>query len=266
MKKLNHNAVILKQTRINGRIWRMELAAVPLCRRAVPGQFVMVKAGQSDDPLLRRPISIHRCNPEGIELLFEVVGAGTSLFSAMSPGDSLNLIGPLGHGFPLAAARGRTPVLIGGGIGAAPLVFLAQRLCAAGMKPAVLLGARTKDDLLCADDFRRSGCRVSVATDDGSCGRKGYVSCLLEALLKQPTTASRPVIYACGPHPMLKSIYALADTADIPAYVSLETHMACGIGACLGCIVATRQGNQRVCKDGPVFDAQDILWGQSDEN
>lgn len=265
MKNLNHNAVILEQVRINRRVRRMTLAFASGVDPA-PGQFVMLKAGQGDDPLLRRPISIHRRTHEGIELLYEVVGSGTSLMSAMRPGDALSLIGPLGKGFPLAAAKGRTPVLIGGGIGAAPLVFLAEQFCAAGSAPVVLLGSRSKDDLLCAADFRKTGCKVVIATDDGSCGRKGYVSCLLEALLKKPAASAGMVIYACGPRPMLNSIYALADTAGIPAYVSLEAHMACGIGACLGCIVSTNEGNKRVCKDGPVFDAQDILWGQSDED
>lgn len=265
MKDLNLNAVIRKQVQVNTRVWRMTLTSTAGAH-AVPGQFVMVRVGQGDDPLLRRPVSIYRRTAEGIELLYEVVGSGTALLSAMKPKDVLNLIGPLGNGFPLAAAKGRTPVLIGGGIGAAPLVFLAESLCAAGSKPVVLLGARGKGDLLCAADFRKAGCTVAVSTDDGSCGRKGYVSCLLESLLQKPAKAAPPVIYACGPRPMLNSIYALADTAGIPAYVSLEAHMACGIGACLGCIVATNEGNKRVCKDGPVFDAQDILWGQSDEN
>jgi dihydroorotate dehydrogenase electron transfer subunit len=152
-------------------------------------------------------------------------------------------------------------------MGAAPLVFLAEHLTAVSSvkPPVVLLGARTKTDLLCLKDFRKAGCRVITATDDGSCGRRGFVSCQLEELLKGPE-AKKAVIYSCGPRPMLNSVYALADTAGIPAYVSLEAHMACGIGACLGCNVATTAGNKRVCKDGPVFNAQDILWGQSDEN
>jgi dihydroorotate dehydrogenase electron transfer subunit len=265
MKPLDHKAEVLAHRRVNERVMLMELAfpASP----AVPGQFVMVKTGLGDDPLLRRPISIHRRTRNGIELLYEIVGQGTSWLSESSPGASLSVIGPLGNGFPLAAAKGRIPVLVGGGIGAAPLVFLAEKLVASdsGKKPVVLLGARSRSDLLCADDFRSAGCKVVVATDDGSCGRRGFVSCLLADLCADAATG-KSVIYSCGPRPMLNSISSLAGAAGIPAYVSLEAHMACGIGACLGCIVATNEGNKRVCKDGPVFDAQDILWGQSDEN
>ncbi len=265
MKTIEHKAEILAHRYVSERVRRMELAFP--ASACVPGQFVMVKAGCGGDPLLRRPISIHRRTKNGIQLLYEIVGQGTSLLAELKPGAAVSLIGPLGNGFPLDAAKGRTPVLVGGGMGVAPLVFLAEQLrTAAGVnQPIVFLGARSKADLLCAADFRKAGCKVSIATDDGSCGRRGFVSCLLEKILKDPA-AKKAVIYSCGPQPMLNSVYALADTAGCPAYVSLETHMACGIGACLGCVVATSQGNKRVCKDGPVFDAQDILWGQSDEN
>lgn len=265
MKTQEHKAEILAHKRIDERVQLMTLAFPAPC--AVPGQFVMVKAGVGGDPLLRRPISIHRRTKTGIELLYEVVGQGTALLAALRPGAEVSIIGPLGNGFPLVAAKGRTPVLVGGGMGAAPLVFLAEHLTAAASikQPVALLGAHTKKGLLCVKAFRTAGCRVITATDDGSCGRRGFVSCLLKELLES-TARENAVIYSCGPRPMLNSIYELADTAGVAAYVSLEAHMACGIGACLGCTVATTAGNKRVCKDGPVFAAQEILWGQADEN
>ena len=265
MKTAEHRTEILAHKYVNERVRRMELAFP--ASACMPGQFVMVKAGCGGDPLLRRPISIHRRTKNGIQLLYEIVGQGTSLLAELKPGAAVSVIGPLGTGFPLSAAHGCSPILVGGGMGAAPLMFLAEQLvlCAYGMRPIVLLGARTEKDLLCVNEFRKAGCRVITTTDDGSCGRRGFVSCLLEEALKGPA-AGKTVIYGCGPQPMLNSIYSLADTAGIPAYVSLEAHMACGIGACLGCTVATSAGNKRVCKDGPVFNAQDILWGQADEN
>jgi len=145
--------------------------------------------------------------------------------------------------------------LVAGGMGAAPLVFLAQKMKTTN--PLVLIGARTNKDILCVNDFKGSGCKVKLATDDGSNGFKGKVTDLLRAVLKEQKSSQ---IFSCGPHPMLKAVRELAVKNKIKAQLSLEEHMACGIGACLGCVVLTKTGYKRVCKDGPVFISEDLVW------
>ncbi len=235
--------------------FKIVLEAPAIARCAKPGNFVMVKVSEGLEPFLRRPLGIHRVSSASIELLYEVIGKGTRILSQVKPGDHLLVIGPLGNGFKVNSAKGVRPVLVAGGMGVAPLVFLAEKLKA--QKPLVLLGAQTKTKLLCRKDFFASGCQVQIATDDGSQGFKGRVTWLLaEAMSKEQPL----VIYACGPSAMLKEVSRLARHHGLPAQLSLESHMACGIGACLGCVVKTESGYKRVCKEGPVFDAQEIYW------
>ena len=234
---------------------------------AVPGQFATLKIGERMDPLLRRPFSIHRLLHEngvvtGMEILYRVVGNFTGQLAEMKPSETIDLLGPLGHGFSLPAENA-TPVLAAGGIGVAPLVFLAESLNAAGIRmnhTAVFLGGRSDADILCIDDFSRLGMKVRVATEDGSAGEKGLVTAPLEAYLAE----HRPgIIYACGPHGMLEAVYALAARHGIPCEVSIETVMACGLGICMGCAVKTAdhpEGYRHICKDGPVFEASRVFF------
>jgi len=233
---------------------------------SLPGQFVNVKVSDTEEPLLRRPFSIHRKTERRIEILYQVVGKGTEIFSERKAGERLDIIGPLGNGFnyePVAQSR-RSAILVAGGMGVAPLVFLAEKL--SGLHTpgpgltTVLIGAKTKKQILCEKEFKQAGCSVKIATDDGSRGFKGYVSDLLEKDLRPKTYDLRPIIYACGPRPMLKEISRISGKYIIPTQISLEEHMACGIGACLGCAVNTRQGYKRVCQEGPVFEAAQIIW------
>ncbi|MBP7215667.1 MAG: dihydroorotate dehydrogenase electron transfer subunit [Candidatus Omnitrophica bacterium] len=274
-------ATIQKNINMGGAYWRCVLKAPAIAKLAQPGQFINVSVSETAEPLLRRPLGIHRVSGSTIEMLYEVVGQGTRLLSRRAPGEILDIIGPLGNGFTYSTlnTQDAIPILIAGGMGVAPLVFLAEKLAAfrrqkSKSKILVLLGARTRTHLLCEKEMLELGCIVKVATDDGSKGFKGHVTDLLPEVLStidqtHPAVADRPVprllrgpstIFACGPHPMLKAVARLAKEAHIPAQVSLEEHMACGIGACLGCVVATRSGMKRVCKEGPVFDAQHILW------
>jgi dihydroorotate dehydrogenase electron transfer subunit len=260
---LQETVRIVSHARIRRGYFRIALESGNIASSAQPGQFVMVDVKEAGMPLLRRPLGIHSVNKKKIEFLYEAVGAGTQNLSRKKPGEKLGIIGPLGNGFDLALSGScLNPVLVAGGMGVAPLFFLAQRL--AGKKRLatggirVLLGARSRDGILCAQEFRKTGCDVTIATDDGSRGFRGKVTDLLERMLSSVERQS--VIYACGPEPMIKRIAFLSQRYRVPAQVSLEAHMSCGFGACLGCVVDTAQGYKRVCKDGPVFMAQEVIF------
>ncbi len=258
MKKLQIKAGIVKNAQVQGRYFKMTLAAWAIAREAKPGQFINVKVSDTQEPLLRRPLGIHGITG-GLEILYEVVGEGTAILSQRKPGESLDIVGPLGNGFDYRPeAKSQKPqILVAGGMGVAPLLFLAEKL--KHRKLLVLIGAKTKSQILCAGEFKKLGCAVKIATDDGSRSFKGKVTDLLKrelSAIRYPLSA----IYACGPRPMLKEISHLSKKYNIPARISLEEHMACGIGACLGCAVKTKEGFKRVCKDGPVFNAEEIIW------
>jgi dihydroorotate dehydrogenase electron transfer subunit len=239
--------------KVGQQYYKMSLHAPDIARHAKPGQFVSVKLDDSVDPLLRRPLGIHDASGSTIELLYAVVGKGTKILSQKRTGDLLDIIGPLGNGFDISPARGNSPVLIAGGMGVAPLYFLAKKL--KNRDPLVLVGARSKNELICVKEFRALGVRVRISTDDGTAGEKGYVTDLLKSI-----DCCRGIIYACGPEPMLKEISEITYQTKLSAQLSLEEHMSCGFGACLGCVVKTSGGYKRVCKEGPVFDARSILW------
>ncbi len=247
--------------------FKLRLACAKISRLAKPGQFVEIKTVDVDVPLLRRPLGVHRVAGGVFEVLCEIVGKGTELLSKKEPGDFLDVLGPLGNGFDcnLPFNKRNLPILVAGGMGVAPLVFLTEKLAerktqSSKLKTLVLIGAKTKSHILCENDFKKLGCEVKVATDDGSRGFKGKVTELLnrEVASRKLPAAS---IYACGPEPMLRAVAKLSRAHGIPAQVSLEAHMSCGFGACLGCVVNTKDGYKRVCKEGPVFRADDIIWG-----
>jgi len=265
-------ANLLYNKRVKHNYFHCALEAADIARVALPGQFVNVQLTETFDPLLRRPFSIHRVRNSAIEILYEVLGKGSQIFSQKRAGEYLDIIGPLGKGFPIIKT-GQTGlwILAAGGMGVAPLMFLADRLV--HRKVLILLGAKTKDQLLCEKEFKSLGCTCKIATDDGSKGFKGRVTDLLNNLVSSLPAGKAGIeyraclparqvssIYACGPKPMLKEIAVISKNYKIPAQISLEEHMACGIGACLGCAVDTRQGFKRVCKDGPVFLADEIVW------
>ncbi|MCM8795994.1 MAG: dihydroorotate dehydrogenase electron transfer subunit [Candidatus Omnitrophica bacterium] len=254
---------IISHIRIKDKYFRLTLKAAKIAKVAKPGQFLNIKITDNYAPLLRRPFSIHGIENRNIEILYEVVGQGTQILSQRKPGEYLDIIGPLGNGFSYHSFLGdyRLPILVAGGIGVAPLLFLAKRIISDYPKiyPLVLIGGQTEKEVLCSKDFRRFGCKVNIATDDGSCGFRGKVTDLLRHLLL--TIDYRlSTIYACGPQLMLKEISYLSKEYNIPAEISLDEHMACGVGACLGCVVKTKEGYKQVCKDGPVFAAKEVLW------
>ncbi len=242
------------------------LNAPAIAKQTLPGQFLSISL-DDDELLLRRPFSIHRVKGLNLEIIYEVLGKGTESLSRKKPGQKLDIIGPLGNGFNYKTPRHqdtRTPVLVAGGMGVAPLVFLAERLAKlktqnSKLKAVVLIGAKTKNHILCEKEFKELGFDVKITTDDGSRGFKGYVSELLEHQLST-MNYRLSTIYACGPKPMLKEVCRVGKKYRLPVQVSLEEHMACGIGACFGCVVDTKEGYKRVCKEGPVFRADDLIW------
>ena len=259
-------AKLLYNKRVRGSCFCSIIDAPKIAKKAYPGQFMNVKISQDPDPLLRRPLSIHGVRGSSIKILYEVVGPATQVFSQKKAGEYLDIIGPLGNGFSyqLSAISRHYSILVAGGMGVAPLVFLAEKIKKG--KILVLIGAKTKGQILCEKDFRDLGCEVKIATDDGTKGFKGYVSGLLEKILRNYETTpayrtgrkQQTTIYACGPRPMLKEINRISRKYKIAAQISLEEHMACGFGACLGCVVNTKEGFRRVCKEGPVFKADEI--------
>jgi dihydroorotate dehydrogenase electron transfer subunit len=224
----------------------------------LPGQFVQVKIDDSDKVLLRRPVSVHYVDKKKGELwlLIQIVGKGTQYLSCMKPDDYLNLIYPLGNGFsiPETPDKDKKMLLIGGGVGVAPLLYLGACLKERGFTPTFLIGARTEENFLQLDEFNKWG-TIYITTENGSVGEKGYV---VDHSLLQRRDAD--FIYTCGPNLMMLSVARYARECGIPCEVSLENHMACGIGACLCCVERTVYGNLCVCTEGPVFNIDELTW------
>ncbi|NTU70897.1 MAG: dihydroorotate dehydrogenase electron transfer subunit [Coriobacteriia bacterium] len=230
----------------------------PECAASVqPGQFVHLRVATGSDIILRRPFSIHRAYGERVEILYQILGTGTLLMAEKPVGDeSMDLVGPLGHGW--RAPEGIAHALfVTGGLGAAPLGMLAEQLAAHGVAVSVAMGAPTKERLVARELFENVARQVLVATDDGSDGEHGFVTVPAARLLAEERF---DVVYTCGPEPMQRAIAALAADAGVPCQISLERLMACGIGACLSCVVLTVDGLKRACVDGPVFDAAEVTW------
>ena len=213
-----------------------------------PGQFVEIEL---PGKFLRRPISICNWTDEALMLLVKVVGGGTKELVRSVPGTELDVLSGLGNGFDISLA-GDHPVLAGGGIGIAPLYGLAQRMLSAGMNPTVALGFRTEKDIYYLEEFAKLGCRLLVATEDGSAGTKGFVTDCIKAV------PECDYVLTCGPLPMLKAVHALPQLKD--GQFSFEARMGCGFGACMGCSIPTKDGYKRVCKDGPILFKEEIVW------
>ena len=260
MPAYQQKAEIIRTERLSPDIYRFTVKAPDMASGSRPGQFVMVRCGEGMDPLLRRPFSIHQVTAGGLlQILFKVIGKGTQTLANLQTGQYMDVLGPLGRGFVYNTAEPH--YLVGGGIGTAPLLFLAKELLKKNEPSAlkVLLGARTKDEIATlVEDFKSMGLGVQVTTEDGSLGKSGLVTDILSSLPNE----NAAMVYACGPHPMLKAVVSLCRDKNWGCQVSLETLMACGLAACLGCAVlrADMNGYVHACKDGPVFDAGDVAW------
>lgn len=232
---------------LTGDVWELTLAGDTSAITA-SGQFVNL---QLPGKFLRRPISVCDWTEGSLTLLVKEAGAGTRELVRLPAGTELDTLSGLGNGFdPAAAPEGA--ILVGGGIGAAPLVGLAKRMIERGQRPAVVLGFRSKEDAFYTEEFAALGLEVHIAAEDGSLGTKGFVTDVLNSL------PDCRYVLACGPTPMLKAVHALPRLAG--GQFSFEARMACGFGACVGCTIETKAGLRRVCRDGPVFQKEDILW------
>ncbi len=263
----HQDAVVRKNCEIAPGIFHLELECPEVFSRIMPGQFIHVRVNSSLDPLLRRPFSISSLTAEkNAVVLYKVVGKGTRLLTEKCAGEKVDLLGPLGNGFDLeAASDADSIVLVAGGMGAAPLTLLAETIAGKrwfSQNMNVLAGAPNTAELTIAAGLRKIGKEISLATDDGSAGHHGYVTDLYEKFLNE-NSGKKIFVYACGPVPMLKKV-SLMSPDNVSGQVSLDEMMGCGIGACLGCVIKTREADKlvykRVCKDGPVFGLRGIHW------
>jgi dihydroorotate dehydrogenase electron transfer subunit len=251
---------VVRNERVAEGVGLLVLHAPRIAGSVRPGQFVHLRIAVGVDSLLRRPFSVHGAEGEAIEILYQVLGRGTHALSQRAAGEWMDAIGPLGRGWSVPEGTAHA-LLVAGGLGAAPLGMLAERLSAEGVAVSVAQGAPTAERLVSRDRFERSSRRCEVATDDGSAGVRGFVTAVSARLLAE----DRPdIVYVCGPEAMARAVAAQAAAAGVPCQVSLERLMACGIGACLSCVVTTRTGRKRACIDGPVFDAEEVCWDGSE--
>jgi dihydroorotate dehydrogenase electron transfer subunit len=277
---------IVSNKRMTESCWRVVLDAPQISSELKPGQFIHVKVGGEKGPLFRRPFSVFRRlplkgGPLGIEIVYKVIGTGTSLMTGLRKGDTVDIIGPLGHGFELDRNKS-VQVVVAGGTGAACLFLLAEEISKAGLQLKVLLGADTKASVLLKKEYAALKGEVMVSTDDGSYGYHGFVTQMLEKAFHEGKISTDCVIYSSGPEPMLKALAAICQKYALPAQVSVERHMMCGIGACLACVckvdpshisknrdlgsshiqsVPDKEfGYALACKDGPVFDVNEVIF------
>lgn len=257
MKKYVLDLIVTENIRLHERCVLFKLTHKDPLPSMLPGQFAELRVDNSPTTFLRRPISINYVDREKNEIWFliQLVGDGTKKLAALKPGDSLNVILPLGNGFTiLPKIKEEVPLLVGGGVGIAPLLMLGEEIVRRGGKPTFLLGARTSKDLFEMKQFVKLG-ELYITTEDESYGERGFVT--QHSILKRKHFS---MIYSCGPRPMMISIARYAKKNGIECEVSLENAMACGLGACLCCVEDTNEGNVCVCKDGPVFNIKKLLW------
>ena len=230
----------------------------PLVR---PGQFVHLRIPRLEHRLLRRPFSIYKADQDTLTILYKSVGTGTQLLTQVEQDEAVSLLGPLGNGFP--EPRGdHVPLLVAGGYGVAPLYLLASRMARTGV---LFIGARTRADILCDGEFEALGWDVQITTEDGSRGMQGLVTSALDVWAENHANAEAAELFACGPDGMLRATGERAITHNWKGWLSLDKHMGCGMGACLACVQRIRQPDgsvewERVCRDGPIFEAREIVW------
>ncbi len=246
------NFVVSEKKFLNSSFFKLKLKSKKTLPEINPGQFVEVQVNSDSKVLLRRPISINDVDSQTneISLIIQTVGQGTKELAKINEGEEINLVYPLGNGFNI---EGKNPLLVGGGVGIAPLLYLAKNFHAKGIKPKVLLGFRSQEQMIDLKEYEKYA-DVYISTQDGSVGSKGLVT------ENEIFTQSYDTIYTCGPTPMMKAISDYSLKNNIKCYASLENKMACGIGACLCCVQNTTEGHKCTCTEGPVFNVKDIIW------
>lgn len=256
MRKICEDFLVQATEQLSDRHWLMRLRSSSTLPEMHPGQFVQVHIDDSPSTYLRRPISINMVDYERNEILLLVaaIGEGTRHLVRKKPGEKVNCLLPLGNSFTMPRSTDERFLLVGGGVGIAPMLFLGKRLVEMGVRPSFLLGARTADELLEKEMFSELG-NLYLATEDGSDGENGYVT--NHSILKEKQFDR---IATCGPKPMMMSVARYAKQNDIECEVSLENDMACGLGACLCCVEDTTDGHICVCTEGPVLNIKKLLW------
>lgn len=253
-------AIVIDHQPIQGGYNLLRMDAPGVAPRVQPGQFIHVKVPHLDECVLRRPFSVFRADGDTLAILYKDVGKGTRTLQYLKPGEALNILGPLGHGFP-APESGSFPVIVAGGYGMAALYLTAR---SSSVKGVAFFGGRSATDILCVPDFEALGWTVHVTTEDGSLGRRGIVTDALDDWWKQDGAGRKPELFVCGPGGMLKAVAARALHHDWTAWTSMDNNMGCGVGACLTCVLKVRDGGDwswaRACREGPVFNARDVLW------
>jgi len=258
------HTAILSNEKVAEDHYLLRCECAEIAQHARPGQFVHVLISCGAGLLLRRPFTIYTVENSQITMLYQIIGEGTQGLSELPKGATLQVLGPLGNTFDIAKTPPEPAILVGGGAGIASLMLLAVGLRARGIQTLGLVGAQHRSRLLSVTDLKSLGIAVHIATDDGSIGHHGYITDVLVALLGK-TKAHRPTIYACGPHGMLAAVTKIAADFRMPAQVAMENRMGCAMGVCLGCVCpiridANQVEYQRVCTEGPVFNAADIVW------
>lgn len=257
---------VIESRRLPGQNHVLSVQAAQIASQVCPGQFVMAAEAFQDSlpsPLLKRALAVYSIGRDEaasvITLLVKVIGEGTRRLAGLQSGDRLSLIGPLGNGFDLEAARGKTSYLVAGGIGIASVYLLAETLVSRGERVHLFYGGRSAEELVGLEDFEKLGIEIVLSTDDGSRGSPGFVTEVLACQLERHP--ERPcVIYTCGPNPMMKKVTRMAREHNLPCFLSVESKMACGFGVCLGCSVKTVSSYRLACTHGPVFEAGEFIW------
>ena len=253
------NASVVRHENYTAGYRLLELNHPGIATSVLPGQFIHIKVPHLDSAVLRRPFSVFKANKENLSILYKEVGLGTRAMGDISVDDKVSVIGPLGNGFPEPDSAATT-VLVAGGYGVAPLYMVAER---SAKKGVLFVGGRSSRDILCVDEFTALGWEVIIATEDGSMGDRGLITESLDKWMSD--SRSSPEFFVCGPDGLLKAIGDRAADLSCSAWLSLDKHMGCGVGACLACVQMIKENDgtvntKRVCKDGPVFEAKSIMW------
>ncbi len=258
-KLMDREGVVVSNMPLTNRLFEMVLEVPDIPAKVRGGQFVHVRIPGMEGHMLRRPFSVYYVDTAASTLgvLYQVVGFGTARFSELAPGAKVQVIGSIGNPWHAPTSTKRALLTVGG-VGAAPLFMHASELVASGVQVDVVMGAQTKDALVAKERYTELlGHEPFIATDDGSYGHHGFVT---DVVVDQLSQNVYDYAACCGPAPMMRIVSAKTMEAGIPSFVSMEQRMACGVGACLGCIVATTEGNRRSCVDGPIFDARKVVW------
>src|SRR3989338_3332195 len=253
MRTLDQSVTVSENKKLTPHLYKISFNSPALAKLLKPGHFLQVAVTETYDPFLRRPFTIYRLKGSRIEILYEVVGRGSDILARKKEGDRLKVMGPLGNVFNLK--KNRVNVAVGGGVGIAPFIFLGQRM----KIDHFLMGARSKDGLLPKSEVGALWGKAKFSTEDGSAGTKGFVTRCLEEVIRETKDQKRLYIYTCGPKAMMKAVMQLAAKHGVEGEASLDERIACGVGACLGGVVETKEGRKTSCREGTVFPFEKLI-------